>query len=299
MSEYHVPVLLNECMQGLNINPEGIYVDLTFGGGGHSREILSHLTTGKLIGFDQDEDAERNIPDDNRFVFVRHNFRYFKNFLRYLGYEKVDGILADLGVSSHEFDVAERGFSFRFDGDLDMRMNQNADFTAAKLLNEYDEEELYRIFKFYGEVKNPGKLVRLITDYRKQNSFDTIQGFKDVIASCVPKLKEHKYLAQVFQALRIEVNSEMEALREMLVQSVDVLKPNGRLVIITYHSLEDRLVKNFIRNGNFDGKAEKDFYGNVKTPLKAVNKKVILPSSEEIERNGRARSAKLRIATLK
>ncbi len=299
MSEYHVPVLLNECMQGLNINPEGIYVDLTFGGGGHSREILNHLTTGKLIGFDQDEDAERNIPDDNRFVFVRHNFRYFKNFLRYLGYEKVDGVLADLGVSSHEFDVAERGFSFRFDGDLDMRMNQNTDFTAAKLLNEYDEEELYRIFKFYGEVKNPGKLVRLITDYRKQNSFDTIQGFKEVIAPCVPKLKEHKYLAQVFQALRIEVNNEMEALREMLAQSVDVLKPDGRLVVITYHSLEDRLVKNFIRNGNFDGKAEKDFYGNVKTPLKAVNKKVILPSPEEIERNGRARSAKLRIATLK
>ncbi len=299
MSEYHVPVLLDECMQGLNINPDGIYVDLTFGGGGHSREILNHLTTGKLIGFDQDEDAERNIPDDSHFVFVRHNFRYFKNFLRYLGYEKVDGVLADLGVSSHEFDVAERGFSFRFDGDLDMRMNQNADFTAAKLLNEYDEEELYRIFKFYGEVKNPGKLVRLITDYRKQNSFDTIQGFKEVIAPCVPKLKEHKYLAQVFQALRIEVNSEMEALREMLEQSIDVLKPDGRLVIITYHSLEDRLVKNFIRNGNFDGKAEKDFYGNVKTPLKAVNKKVILPSSEEIERNGRARSAKLRIATLK
>ncbi len=299
MSEYHVPVLLNECMQGLNINPGGIYVDLTFGGGGHSREILNHLTTGKLIGFDQDEDAERNIPDDNRFVFVRHNFRYFKNFLRFLGYEKVDGVLADLGVSSHEFDVAERGFSFRFDGDLDMRMNQNIDFTAAKLLNEYDEEELYRIFKFYGEVKNPGKLVRLITDYRKQNSFDTIQGFKKVIAPCVPKLKEHKYLAQVFQALRIEVNNEMEALREMLAQSVDVLKSDGRLVVITYHSLEDRLVKNFIRSGSFDGKAEKDFYGNVKTSLKAVNKKVILPSPEEIERNGRARSAKLRIATLK
>ncbi len=298
MSEYHVPVLLGESIQGLNIKPEGVYVDLTFGGGGHSREILSCLTSGKLIGFDQDEDAERNIPDDERFIFVRHNFRYFRNFLRYLGYEKVDGILADLGVSSHEFDVAERGFSFRFDGDLDMRMNQNADFTAAKLLNEYEEEDLYRIFKFYGEVKNPGKLVRLIVDYRKQQAFDTIQRFKEVIAPCVPKLKEHKYLAQVFQAIRIEVNSEMEALREMLEQSVDVLKPDGRLVVITYHSLEDRLVKNYIRNGNFEGKAEKDFYGNVKTPLKAINRKVILPSQEEIEKNGRARSAKLRIATL-
>ncbi len=299
MCEYHVPVLLEECMQGLDINPAGVYVDLTFGGGGHSKEILKHLTTGKLIGFDQDEDAERNIPDDDRFIFVRHNFRYFRNFLRYLKYEKVDGVLADLGVSSHEFDVAERGFSFRFDGDLDMRMNQNADFTAAKLLNEYAEEDLYRIFKFYGEVKNPGKLVRLITDYRKQHTFDTIQGFKEVIAPCIPKLKEHKYLAQVFQALRIEVNSEMEALREMLEQTVDVLKPDGRLVVITYHSLEDRLVKNYIKSGSFDGKAEKDFYGNVQTPLKAVNKKVILPSQEEIERNGRARSAKLRIATLK
>lgn len=298
MSEYHIPVLLTESMEGLDINPEGVYVDLTFGGGGHSREILNRLTTGKLIGFDQDEDAERNVPDDERFIFVRHNFRYFKNFLRYLGYSKVDGILADLGVSSHEFDVAERGFSFRFDGDLDMRMNQDTDFTAAQLLNEYSEEKLYRIFKFYGEVKNPGKLVRLIADYRKQNSFDTIQGFKEVIAPCVPKLKEHKYLAQVFQALRIEVNSEMEVLREMLEQCAQVLSSDGRLVVITYHSLEDRLVKNYIRSGNFDGKAEKDFYGNVKTPLKAVNRKVILPSQTEIESNGRARSAKLRVATL-
>ncbi len=299
MGEYHIPVLLEECMGGLNINPEGIYVDLTFGGGGHSREILKRLTTGKLIGFDQDKDAESNIPDDDRFVFVRHNFRYYRNFLRFLGYPKVDGVLADLGVSSHEFDVAERGFSFRFDGDLDMRMNQEATFTAAQLLNEYDEEDLYRIFKLYGEVKNAGKLVRVITEYRKHNAFDTIQGFKEVIASCIPKLKEYKYLAQVFQALRIEVNSEMDVLREMLEQSADVLKPDGRLAVITYHSLEDRLVKNYIRDGNFDGKTEKDFYGNVKKPLKAVNKKVILPTQEEIDKNGRARSAKLRIATLK
>lgn len=296
MSEYHVPVLLDESIEGLNIKPDGIYVDLTFGGGGHSREILKHLTTGKLIGFDQDEDAQANVPDDDKFIFVRHNFRYFKNFLKYLGYDKVDGILADLGVSSHEFDVAERGFSFRFDGDLDMRMNQSSDFTAADVLNDYSSEDLFRIFKLYGEVKNPGKLVRLIEAHRKEEPFSTIQGFKEVIAPCVPKFKDHKYLAQVFQALRIEVNQEMEVLKEMLSQSADALKPEGRLVVITYHSLEDRLVKNFIRDGKFEGGAEKDFFGNVQTPLNAVNRKVILPSDEEIERNGRARSAKLRIA---
>lgn len=296
MSEYHIPVLLDECIEGLKINPEGIYVDLTFGGGGHSREILKHLTTGKLIGFDQDEDAEANVPDDENFIFVRHNFRYFKNFVKYLGYEKIDGILADLGVSSHEFDVAERGFSFRFDGDLDMRMNQSSDFTAADILNDYDVEDLFKIFKMYGEVKNPGKLVKLIENYRKENNFETIQQFKEVIAPCVPKFKDHKYLAQVFQALRIEVNKEMDVLKEMLEQCADVLKPEGRLVVITYHSLEDRLVKNYIRDGKFEGGAEKDFFGNVQTPLTSVNRKVILPTEKEIERNGRARSAKLRIA---
>lgn len=297
MSTYHVPVLLGESIEGLKIKPDGIYVDLTFGGGGHSKEILKHLTTGKLIGFDQDVDAEGNVPDDDdRFIFVRHNFRYFKNFIKYLGYDKVDGILADLGVSSHEFDVAERGFSFRFDGDLDMRMNQASEFTAADLLNDYSVEDLFRIFKFYGEVKNPGKLVRLIDAQRKEAPFTTIQHFKEVIAPCTPKFKEHKYLAQVFQAIRIEVNQEMDVLKEMLTQCADSLKPEGRLVVITYHSLEDRLVKNYIRDGKFDGKAEKDFFGNVQTPMTAVNRKVILPSEEEIEINGRARSAKLRIA---
>jgi 16S rRNA (cytosine1402-N4)-methyltransferase len=296
MSTYHIPVLLGESIEGLDIKPDGIYVDLTFGGGGHSREILKHLTTGKLIGFDQDVDAEENVPDDDRFIFVRHNFRYFKNFMKYLKYPKVDGILADLGVSSHDFDVAERGFSFRFDGDLDMRMNQDASFTAADLLNEYSVEDLYRIFKFYGEVKNPGKLAHLIDNQRKLVPFTTIQHFKEVIAPCTPKFKEHKYLAQVFQAIRIEVNQEMDVLKEMLLQSADMLKPDGRLVVITYHSLEDRLVKNFIRDGKFDGNAEKDFFGNVQTPLTAINRKVILPSEKEIELNGRARSAKLRIA---
>ncbi|MFA9372170.1 MAG: 16S rRNA (cytosine(1402)-N(4))-methyltransferase RsmH [Labilibaculum antarcticum] len=296
MSTYHIPVLLGESIEGLDIKPDGIYVDLTFGGGGHSREILKYLTTGKLIGFDQDVDAEGNVPDDDRFIFVRHNFRYFKNFMKYLGYPKVDGILADLGVSSHEFDVAERGFSFRFDGDLDMRMNQDSNFTAAHLLNEYSVEDLYRIFKFYGEVKNPGKLARLVDTKRKEMPFTTIQHFKEVIAPCTPKFKEHKYLAQVFQAIRIEVNQEMDVLKEMLLQSADMLKPDGRLVVITYHSLEDRLVKNFIRDGKFDGSAEKDFFGNVQTPLTAINRKVIVPGEKEIELNGRARSAKLRIA---
>jgi len=298
-SEYHIPVLLNESLDGLNINPAGVYVDLTFGGGGHSREILKRLTTGKLIGFDQDEDAEANVPKDDKFIFVRHNFRYYKNFLKYIGCEKVDGVLADLGVSSHEFDVAERGFSFRFDGDLDMRMNQSSDFTAADVLNQYKVEDLFKIFKLYGEVKNPGRLVRLIDEYRKSNTISTIQQFKEVIAPCVPKFKDHKYLAQVFQALRIEVNQEMEVLKEMLMQASDVLKPEGRLVVITYHSLEDRLVKNYVRDGKFEGGASKDFFGNIQTPLEAVNRKPITPSEEEIERNGRARSAKLRIAKLK
>ncbi|MFA8435603.1 MAG: 16S rRNA (cytosine(1402)-N(4))-methyltransferase RsmH [Marinifilaceae bacterium] len=296
MCTYHIPVLLKESIEGLDIKPDGIYVDVTFGGGGHSREIIKHLTTGKLIGFDQDVDAESNLIDDERFIFVRHNFRYFKNFLRYHGIDKVDGILADLGVSSHEFDVAERGFSFRFEGDLDMRMNQSASFTAADLVNEYEPEQLYRIFKFYGEVKNPGKLVRQIESYRKNHKIETICQFKEAIEPCVPKFKEKKYLAQVFQALRIEVNQEMDVLKEMLMQTPDVLKEDGRLVVITYHSLEDRLVKNFIRDGKFEGAAEKDFYGNVQVPLSAVNRKVILPTDEEIEMNGRARSAKLRIA---
>ena len=296
MTSYHVPVLLKESIEALDIKPDGIYVDLTFGGGGHSREIIKHLTTGKLIGFDQDIDAERNIIDDERFIFIRHNFRYFKNFLKYIGYEKVDGILADLGVSSHEFDVAERGFSFRFDGDLDMRMNQSANFNAADLLNTYSSDELFRVFKYYGEVKNPGKLVRVILAHRDDNEFKTIQQLKEVILPCTPKFKEHRYWAQVFQALRIEVNAEMDVLKDMLNQIPESLKPDGRLAVITYHSLEDRLVKNFIRDGKFAGGAEKDFYGKTNTPLEAVNRKVIIPDEEELELNNRSRSAKLRIA---
>jgi len=297
MCSYHTPVLLKESIEGLNIKPDGIYVDVTFGGGGHSREILKYLTTGKLFSFDQDVDAQANLIEDDRFVFVRHNFRYFKNFLRYYGVDHVDGILADLGVSSHEFDVAERGFSFRFEGKLDMRMNQSSDFTASDLVNNYSTEELFRVFREYGELKNTGKLVRAIESYRKSQPIDTIGEFKEAIDSCVPKFKDAKYLAKVFQALRIEVNQEMDALKEMLMQTPDVLGQQGRLVVITYHSLEDRLVKNFIRSGNFSGVVEKDFFGNVKTPLKAVNRKVILPSDEEIEINSRARSAKLRVAT--
>lgn len=298
MSTYHIPVLLSESIDALSIKPDGIYVDLTFGGGGHSREILKHLTTGKLIGFDQDVDAEKNAIDDERFIFVRHNFRYFKNFLKYMKINKVDGILADLGVSSHEFDVAERGFSFRFDGALDMRMNQSAELTAADFINDAEIEDLYRVFKFYGEVKNPGKLVKLIDIARKEEKINTIEKFKEIIAPCMPKFKEHRYLAQVFQAIRIEVNKEMDVLREMLEQIPEMLATDGRLVVITYHSLEDRLVKNFIKAGNFEGKAEKDFYGNILSPLKMINRKVIIPSTEEVELNNRSRSAKMRIATI-
>ncbi|MGQ8336395.1 16S rRNA (cytosine(1402)-N(4))-methyltransferase RsmH [Sunxiuqinia sp. A32] len=293
---YHIPVLLNESIDGLNIQKDGDYVDVTFGGGGHSREIMSRLENGRLFGFDQDEDAAANAFDDPRFIFIRHNFKYIRNFLRYNGVEKVDGILADLGVSSHDFDVAERGFSFRFSGDLDMRMNRDAKMTASQIVNEYDEEKLIRVFKEYGEVKNAYRLVKTITAARLQKPIKTIDQFKNVIAVCVPKKHETKYLARVFQALRIETNQELEVLKDFLEQSAELLKPGGRLVVITYHSLEDRLVKNFIRSGNFEGKLEKDFYGNISSGLTAVNRKVIIPDENEIERNPRARSAKLRIA---
>ena len=293
---YHIPVLLNESVGGLNIQKDGDYVDVTFGGGGHSRVILSHLDRGRLFGFDQDEDAVVNAFDDPRFVFIRHNFKYIRNFLRYKGVEQVDGILADLGVSSHDFDVAERGFSFRFQGDLDMRMNRNSQRTAADIVNTLDEESLVRIFRDYGEVDNARRLVRQILSARQGAPIRTIDEFKEAIAPCVPKKIETKYLARVFQALRIETNGELDVLKEFLEQSIGLLKPGGRLVVITYHSLEDRLVKNLIRSGNFEGKQEKDFYGNVSSTLEAVNRKVIVPTEEEIERNPRARSAKLRIA---
>ena len=293
---YHVPVLLEESISGLNIDPEGVYLDLTFGGGGHSREILKRLKDGCLIGFDQDSDALANVPDDNRFVFVNHNFRYLRNFMRYCGYDKADGILADLGVSSHEFDEADRGFSFRFDAELDMRMNQRNKLKATDVLNSYSEEELTRVFRNYGEVDNVKRLVGLIVKARAENEINRSEEFLQVIDPCVPKQKEKKYLAQVYQALRIEVNGELEALEEMLQQAELALRPGGRLVIITYHSLEDRIVKNFLKSGNFEGKVEKDFYGHVKRHFELVNRKVIVPSEEEVERNPRARSAKLRIA---
>ncbi|MEI3423283.1 MAG: 16S rRNA (cytosine(1402)-N(4))-methyltransferase RsmH [Butyricimonas faecihominis] len=293
---YHVPVLLEESVSGLNIDPDGVYLDLTFGGGGHSREILKRLKDGCLIGFDQDSDALANVPDDSRFIFVNHNFRYLRNFLRYCGYDEADGILADLGVSSHEFDEAGRGFSFRFDAELDMRMNQRSRLKATDILNTYSEEDLTRIFRNYGEVDNVRRLVDLIVKARTEKMITRSEEFLQVIAPCVPKQKEKKYLAQVYQALRIEVNGELEALEDMLKEAERALRPGGRLVVITYHSLEDRIVKNFLKSGNFEGKVEKDFYGHVKRNFELVNRKVIVPSEEEIERNPRARSAKLRIA---
>jgi len=293
---YHVPVLLEESVSGLNIDPDGVYLDLTFGGGGHSREILKRLKGGCLIGFDQDSDALANVPDDSRFIFVNHNFRYLRNFLRYCGYDEADGILADLGVSSHEFDEAGRGFSFRFDAELDMRMNQRSRLKATDILNTYSEENLIRIFRNYGEVDNVRRLVDLIVNARTGKMITRSEEFLQVIAPCVPKQKEKKYLAQVYQALRIEVNGELEALEDMLKEAERALRPGGRLVVITYHSLEDRIVKNFLKSGNFEGKVEKDFYGHVKRNFELVNRKVIVPSEEEIERNPRARSAKLRIA---
>lgn len=301
MSEYHVPVLLEESIEGLNIKPGGVYLDLTFGGGGHSREILKRMDAdGCLIGFDQDEDARRNVPKDNRFIFVNHNFRYLRHFMRYYGYEKADGILADLGVSSHEFDEAERGFSFRFDADLDMRMNRRKELTAAKVLNTYDAGQLTTIFRNYGEVENARKLAEVIVGKREQEEIRTSEDFSGVIASCIPKMKEKKYLAKVYQALRIEVNGELEALKEMMVQAMEVLKPGGRLVVITYHSLEDRIVKNFLKSGNVDGKVEKDLlFGHISHNFELVNRKVIVPGEDEINRNPRARSAKLRIAQKK
>lgn len=295
-SLYHVPVLLEESVSGLNIDPEGVYLDLTFGGGGHSREILKHLKGGSLIGFDQDSDALANVPEDSRFVFVNHNFRYLRNFLRYCGHDEADGILADLGVSSHEFDEAGRGFSFRFDAELDMRMNRKGRLRATDILNTYSEEDLIRVFREYGEVENARGLVGLILNARAAKPITRSEEFLQVIAPKVPKQKEKKYLAQVYQALRIEVNGELDALKEMLQQAELALRPGGRLVVITYHSLEDRIVKNFLKSGNFEGKVEKDFYGHVKRNFELVNRKVIIPSDKEIERNPRARSAKLRIA---
>lgn len=297
---YHIPVLLNESIEGLDLKKGGIYVDVTFGGGGHSKEILRRMDKDcKLYSFDQDEDAEKNAVKDGRFTFVRSNFRYIKNFLRYYGVEEVDGILADLGVSSHHFDDSERGFSFRFDGKLDMRMNKRAGMTAADIVNNYDEERLASIFYIYGELKNSRKLASVIVKRRAVKPFDTIGDFLDVVKPLYGREREKKELAKVFQALRIEVNQEMEALKEMLYSATQILKPGGRLSVITYHSLEDRMVKNIMKTGNIEGKAEKDFFGNVNTPFKLINNKVIVPTNDEIESNPRSRSAKLRIAEKK
>ncbi len=296
MDEYHVPVLLEQSIDGLSINPDGFYVDCTFGGGGHSEAILSKLKKGKLVAFDQDTDAIANKPDNKNLILVQGNFRFMQNYLRYHKIDKVDGILADLGVSSHHFDEQDRGFSFRFNADLDMRMNQTAELTAKKVLNEYGVNDLKTIFKTYGELKSGGRIAGFVDRYRKQQKIETVEQFKELLDPILPPRGQSKVLAQVFQALRIEVNQEMEALKEMLLQTEKVLKPRGRLVVITYHSLEDRLVKNYIKNGMFQGQPEKDLYGNFEVPFKLINRKVIVPDEAEITRNNRARSAKLRIA---
>ena len=294
---YHIPVLLQECIDGLSIRPDGVYVDVTFGGGGHSRAILSALgEKGHLYGFDQDSDAINNVPVDSRFTFVHSNFRYLKNWMRYYGVEQLDGLLADLGVSSHHFDEAGRGFSFRQDGPLDMRMNRQASLSAKDVVQTYNEKQLAQIFYLYGELRNARQLAAAIVRNRNIQPINTIDDFIKVVNPLMGKSREKKDLAKVFQALRIEVNHELEALCEMLGSAIDLLKPGGRLVVLTYHSLEDRIVKNFMRAGNVDGKADKDFYGNLLSPLKPVNNKVILPDAAEEERNPRSRSAKLRIA---
>ena len=297
---YHIPVLLHESIEGMHIHPGGIYVDVTFGGGGRSKEILRQMdSNSKLFSFDQDPDAEKNIVNDPRFTYVRSNFRYLHNFLRYYGVEKVDAILADLGVSSHHFDDSERGFSFRFDGKLDMRMNKRAGITAADIVNTYEEERLDNVFYLYGELKNSRKLASVLVKARSTKPVKTIGEFIDLIKPLYGKEREKKELAKVFQALRIEVNQEMEALKEMLYAATESLKPGGRLVVITYHSLEDRMVKNIMKTGNVEGKAEQDFFGNIQTPFKLINNKVIIPCDDEVQRNPRSRSAKLRIAEKK
>ena len=295
-----MPVLLKESVDGLDIRPGGVYVDVTFGGGGHSREILSRLgANGRLFGFDQDADAEANIMDDGRFTFVRSNFRYLKNWMRYYGIGPIDGLLADLGVSSHHFDDAERGFSFRFDAPLDMRMNKRDGITAADVLNRYDEARLADVFYLYGELKNSRRIAAAVAKARAAKPVVTTQDLVDATAALFKREREKKDMAKMFQALRIEVNGEMGALKEMLAAAVELLRPGGRLSVITYHSLEDRIVKNFMRTGNAEGVAEQDFYGRTRSPLAAVNNKVIVPDGGEQERNPRSRSAKLRIAEKK
>jgi len=297
--EYHNPVLLNETVHGLNIKHDGVYVDVTFGGGGHSKEILKRLgPNGRLFGFDQDEDALVNGLPDERFTLIHENFRYIKRFLRFHGVKSVDGILADLGVSSHQFDVPERGFSTRFDADLDMRMSKKNDLDAYKVINEYDEANLKRVFLDYGELKVAPVLARTIIEAREKKTINTTDELKMILSKFLPEQFKNKILAQIYQAIRIEVNQEMDVLKEFLEQSLDILKPEGRLSIISYHSLEDRLVKRFMKNGMFEGEPERDFFGNFSVPFKLVGK-LIVPDEAEIKSNNRARSAKLRIAEKK
>jgi len=297
LSTYHQPVMLQECISGLAIKPNGTYVDVTFGGGGHSREIINHLNAdGVLVAFDQDVDAQQNVINDERFIFIDQNFKFLKNNLRLHSTLPVDGILADLGVSSHQFDIPDRGFSIRFDADLDMRMDQTSSLTAKEIIKTYREEELHKIFGMYGEILNAKSLAKTIVTARLNQTIDTVSQLKSAISALIPKQKENKYLAQVFQALRIEVNQEMEALKVFLEQTVDVLKPGGRLVIMSYHSLEDRMVKNFMTKGKFSGEIDKDFFGNDIKPFDVITRKSVTAQATELETNNRARSARLRIA---
>ncbi|MBD79267.1 MAG: 16S rRNA (cytosine(1402)-N(4))-methyltransferase [Crocinitomicaceae bacterium] len=298
MSKYHTPALLHECIEGLAISDNGTYVDATFGGGGHSKEILKNIPEGRLIAFDQDPEAQENEIEDDRFTLVRQNFKYLKNFLKLHRAIPVDGILADLGISSHQINTAERGFSTRFDGPLDMRMDKSGKLNAATVVNEYSKEDLTKIFKQYGEIKNASNLAFQITEHRKLEPIKTTQDLNSICEKLVQDRKRAKYLAQVYQAIRIEVNQELEVLKDFLKQCVEVLSKNGRIAIISYHSLEDRIVKTFFKTGNFDGELNKDFYGNLIRPLNPINNKIIIPTDEEIERNPRARSARLRIASL-
>ena len=296
-SVYHIPALLDACMAGLAVQPDGTYVDVTFGGGGHSRAILERLgDKGRLYAFDQDEDACVNRIEDNRFTFVRSNFRFLKNFMRYYDVDSIDGLLADLGVSFHHFDASERGFSFRFDGALDMRMNRRARTTAADIIESYTQEQLSDIFYLYGELRSARKIAGAVVSARRVQKIDTTTRLVEVVSPYIDKRQEKKELAQLFQALRIEVNQEMEALRRMLLSACELVRPGGRIAILTYHSLEDRLVKNFFKTGNFEGRVEKDFFGRIESPLRPVNNKVIVPDDDEVIRNPRARSAKLRTA---
>ena len=293
---YHNPVMLEQCIGGLNINPEGVYADVTFGGGGHARAILDHLTTGHLYAFDQDEDAAANAFDDDRFTFIPQNFRYFKNFIQLYHGGKIDGVIADLGVSSHQFDTPEKGFSTRFDGPLDMRMSQTTPNDAATVVNTYDHADLTRILRLYGELQQPQLFASDIITARNGEPIETTEQLKAAVQRRLPRGKENKVLAQIFQALRIEVNQELEALTAFLSQCPDVLKEGGRLVVMSYHSLEDRIVKNFMKTGNAEGKEEKDFFGNLITPYHIITRKPVVPTDKEMESNSRARSAKLRIA---